>query len=525
MRNLVGIRTCRPRGHGLWVSVMALLGRSVAVFVASQLIAQGAAWANPFGCMPNSRLFSTLSTDTAANFLADSKKMSRVEFGSLPILPADSALLVKGTELNVLVDTVCLLDPERGPRELAWLNQLKGEAFADPKSPVRSFHYKLERDWDFYVLQNAFEAEPCVQLVSPEGKFFPSSRLSDPFVGEQAHLERLRFHEAMPAFLLPFMLRQNEVTIAIIDTGVDFSHEDLKWNRWTNRREIPGNGIDDDRNGYIDDVDGYNFASKKGNGGPEGGWPENKHGSHVAGLAASRLDNRVGGVGIHGVAKIMSLNVFGLNGFTRSSILENAIRYAGDQGAEVINLSLGGREYSRTMRSALQHAIARGSVIVTAAGNDGIELCEDPGSFDFISPAVYGNSIEGMIVTGSTDAMSGRYSLFSNFSKRLVEISAPGAFTSQGQLVGLLSTTPNNTYGRLAGTSMATPILSGAVAMTISWMKAYRYAWTPAKIESIIKAAAKKDLSMADMVQEGRTLDLLNLATYLNSHYPPRFPH
>jgi len=125
-----------------------------------------------------------------------------------------------------------------------------------------------------------------------------------------------------------------------------------------------------------------------------------------------------------------------------------------------------------------------------------------------------------MIVTGSVDAMNGQMSLFSNFSNRLVEIAAPGALTSDGQLLGLLSTTPNNTYGFLAGTSMSAPVLSGAAALVITYLQAYHYPFNPARLEAILKEAARKEPTMAATIQEGRTLDLKALADYLKRNYP-----
>lgn len=454
--------------------------------------------------------------------IEDGKKLSRYEFQSLPILPSGSALLTRGTELNVVVDGACLVDPVRGPKKLDWLRQVRRELrLPNADSQTRSVRWTLQEDWDFRSLQGVLEEEPCVELVSPEGHFYVNEVFNDPFIKDQTHLAAIRFQQAIPEFFLPLMVRR-DVTIAIIDTGVDFTHIDLRANRWINYKEIPKNGVDDDGNGYIDDVNGYNFASDIADPSPQGDWPEKHHGTHVAGLAAARIDNRNGGIGVNGVAKIMSLNVFGINGYTRSSILENAIRYAADRRMDIINLSLGGREFSRTMRSVLQYAINKGSFIVSAAGNDGIELCDDPASFDFISPAIYGSSIDGMIVTGSTDTSTGRLSLFSNYSRRLVEIAAPGAFNSEGQLLGLLSTMPNNAYGFLAGTSMSAPVLSGAASLAMTYLRINGYSVSPQKMEQILKAAARKDPALASAVQDGRVLDLVNLAKYLKANYPPK---
>jgi subtilisin family serine protease len=475
--------------------------------------------ASPSTCRGGGRYFSTSVSESG-------KKMVREEFGRLPLVPTGGDLLPAGTELNVVVDTGCLLGAKQTDIQLDWLKKIASKPNRIPKGKgvFRSYSWKIDRDWDFASLQRAFDSESCVDLVSPERRYFLFSgpfTWNDPLAPDQTHLPAIRYTEAIPEFLIPILLRP-KVVIAVADTGVDLTHPDLMQNRWINPHEIPDNGIDDDNNGFIDDVTGFNFASDSGASGPEGDWPDNRHATHVAGLAAGRIDNAIGGVGIDGVAKIMSLNVFGKNNFTRSSTLENAIRYAADQRADIINLSLGGREYSRTMRSALTYAVRSGSLIVTAAGNDGVELCDDPTSLDFISPAVYGASLDGMIVTGSVDASTGTFSTFSNRSSRLVEISAPGAFTSTGQLVGLLSTLPKNSYGYLAGTSMAAPVMSGAAALLVSWMKVYRYPYNPQKLEFILKESARRVAGLNVSVAEGRTLDLVELAKYLKTYYPPR---
>lgn len=499
------------------------------ILVVVVIVASQRAWADPFACHPSPSLFASHSLfagSLAEPVLEGAAKMVRREFGSLPILPSGAHLLASGTELNVVVDTVCLTDEARGPKTLSWLKNLRTKINVNPKSPLRSYHYPLERHWRFNELQEVFEAEACVRIVSPERRFYLHRVPRDPLAKQQSHLDRLGFNRSITAFFLPLMLRRKTVSIAVIDTGVDFAHPDLKLNRWINKREIAANGVDDDRNGYVDDVNGFNFASMKGAAGPEGEWDENRHGSHVAGLAAARIDNQIGVSGVHGVAKLMSLNVFGLNAYTRSSVLENAIRFAADEGADIINMSLGGREYSRSMRSVLGYAINKGSFIVAASGNDAIELCDDPNSFDFISPAVYGRSLEGMIVTASIDAASGQISTFSNFSSRLVEIAAPGALTSQGgRLTGLLSTVPKNSYGYLAGTSMAAPVVSGVAALVVAWLKAYRYDVSPQRIEGILKSASPHESRLAPFVENGRVLSLTDVTSYLKKQYPPRVPH
>lgn len=448
------------------------------------------------------------------------KKLSRVEFGRGPLSPVGDLTLTRGRELNVLVDQTCLTDSKRGPRSLSWLMELRASLIGTEARGMKSFVWKLDADWDFAELQNAFELEPCVSLVSPNGVFHLTQEIADPLVGKQEHFRALKYFEALPEFVEPLLVRK-KVVIAVIDSGVDLKHPDLVMNKWTNANEVAGNGIDDDRNGYIDDENGYNFASNNSVVGPESDRPEANHGTHVAGLAASRFDNGVGGIGVNGVAKIMSLNIFGMNDSSRSVLLENAIRYAADNGADIINMSLGGREFSRTMRAALDYAVSRGSLLITAAGNYGIEICDDPDSYGFMSPGVYASSINGMMVTSSVDAYDGRLSSFSNFSSRLVEIAAPGAYSSVAK-VGLVSTYPHDQYAALSGTSMSAPILSGAAALVVSWLKAYSYPVNPQRLEAILRESARRDPLLDSSIQGGRTLDLQSIAEFLKANYPRR---
>ncbi|MBN3923082.1 S8 family serine peptidase, partial [Nostoc sp. NMS4] len=155
------------------------------------------------------------------------------------------------------------------------------------------------------------------------------------------------------------------VVVAVVDTGVDYNHEDLKNNIWTNSKEIPGNGIDDDGNGYVDDNYGWNFADNNNN-----TLDDNSHGTHVSGTIAGE-NNNYGVTGIAYDAKIMPVKVLDSSGSGSYSSIAKGIRYAVDNGANVINLSLGGGSSNRTLQSAIDYASSKGVIVVMAAGNDG----------------------------------------------------------------------------------------------------------------------------------------------------------
>ncbi|MEZ6116119.1 MAG: S8 family serine peptidase [Pirellulaceae bacterium] len=133
------------------------------------------------------------------------------------------------------------------------------------------------------------------------------------------------------------------IVVAVVDTGVDWTHVDLASNIWTNADEIAGDGIDNDRNGYVDDVYGWNFANRNAN-----VQDANGHGTHVAGTIAS-LRNGSGSTGVAHDAQIMPVKVLGNNGSGSDYAVSQGIRYAVDNGADVINLSLGGAAPSRTI--------------------------------------------------------------------------------------------------------------------------------------------------------------------------------
>jgi len=233
------------------------------------------------------------------------------------------------------------------------------------------------------------------------------------------------------------------ITIAVIDTGVDLDHPDLAGKLWVNTDEIPANGLDDDFNGYIDDVNGYDFYNFDA-------FPDddNSHGSHVAGIAAAATNNGVGVAGVSWGAKIMALKALNYNGNGSTADLAEAVYYAVDNGAKVINMSLGIPWTSwpcnyPDIETAFTYAVNHNVLLVVAAGNDGKYGVSCPGAYD-----------QAMAV-GSTDSSDNRSS-FSNYGPRL-DIAAPGS--------SIYSTWSNGTYGTKSGTSMATPHVAGLAAL------------------------------------------------------------
>ena len=253
--------------------------------------------------------------------------------------------------------------------------------------------------------------------------------------------EGYQFFKSVPA--------KRETVIAVIDTGVDISHFELSESVWTNVNEIQGNGIDDDLNGYIDDVHGFNFHHRNGNVFVDPAI--DVHGTHAAGIMVAKHNNQ----GIKGIAydehiKIMPLKVLDLNENGYVSSVVAAINYARDNGADICNLSLGSYKYDASIDSAIRSC--DNMVFVVAAGNganfNGYSLDEND-----VYPAKlnYAN-----IITVSNVCFDQVRYISANYGS-YVDIFAPGTF--------ILSTTPSNSFAYLTGTSMAAPFVSAVCAM------------------------------------------------------------
>lgn len=242
--------------------------------------------------------------------------------------------------------------------------------------------------------------------------------------------------------------------VAVIDTGVDYTHKDLADNIWVNEGEIPGNGIDDDGNGYVDDVYGVDFVD-----GDSDPMDEHGHGTHVAGIIAMTPGNG-GGVGVAYGAKIMCVRAGQANGSFASTDIAKAIKYAADNGADVINMSFGGTGRSYLVESALQDAFPS-CVLVAAAGNDGLPTTDAKSAGYLLNENIYPAGYKyvlGVMATDNNQSLA----YFSNWDfiegqNCEYEMAAPG--------VNIYSTLPGNRYACWSGTSMAAPNVAAAAAI------------------------------------------------------------
>jgi subtilisin family serine protease len=231
------------------------------------------------------------------------------------------------------------------------------------------------------------------------------------------------------------------VIVAVVDTGVDLSHPDLRDNLWTNPREIAGNGVDDDGNGYVDDVHGYDFASHSPDPTDQDG-----HGTAVAGAIAARGNNHIGVSGVAPRARIMALKVSDGTGPAPAEAVAEAIRYATANGARIVNVSLNSPDSSPAVEEAVRAATAAGVLVVASAGNQGQDLGAAPS---------YPASYDGVLGVGAVNR-AGQVAPYSNTGAG-VDILAPGD--------DILSTGAGGDYATRSGTSMAAAEVSGALAL------------------------------------------------------------
>jgi len=310
------------------------------------------------------------------------------------------------------------------------------------------------------------ESEETVRTAVYAGDTLQSATYdTDPKLGEQWYLDRVGIKQAW-TYLEAQGINpggSRDVVVAVIDTGVDYYHPELAGNMWTNTGEIPFNGIDDDQNGFIDDIHGACTVGSRYSG--ESGDPidDHGHGTHVAGIIAAQAGNGIGGAGVAHNVQIMALKAAQSSGLLAASDIAQAIYYAVDKGADVINMSFGGYGRSTVEEDALQVAFGS-AVLVASAGNNGKPNLPHPKGAD-LYPAAY-NWVLGVMAERRYPAANGdNLAGFSNWDyipqdSHEYEVMAPG--------VDIFSTLPNERYAKWDGTSMSAPVVSGIAALVRS---------------------------------------------------------
>ena len=286
---------------------------------------------------------------------------------------------------------------------------------------------------------------------------------NDPAIGTQNYLNLIKAREAWD-----ITKGDTNVVIGIVDSGVDWQHEDLRANIWRNYGEIPNNRRDDDNNGFIDDIRGWDFGGASGTADNDPREDVADHGTLVAGCASAVADNGVGVAGVGFKSKIMAIKVArgNLFGVIPNVLGYEGIVYAAENGAEVINCSWGGCGYSQFEQETIDYATQLGALVVAAAGNDGDER--------LFYPAAYRNVL-AVTSTNSSDQKSS----FSNYGF-WVDVAAPG----ENIYATWQSTATRYTFG--TGTSFSSPLVAGIAAL----VKAVHKDWTPGMIAEQIRLAS-----------------------------------
>ena len=284
--------------------------------------------------------------------------------------------------------------------------------------------------------------------------------------------------------------------VAVIDTGVDYNHQDLAANMWRNTGEISGDGVDNDGNGYVDDIYGYDFANNDAD-----PMDDNGHGTHVSGTIGAVGNNGIGTTGVNWNTRIMALKFLAADGSGSTAGAISALNYAVRMGANLSNNSWGGGGSSSLLSQAISNAKNAGHIFVAAAGNSGLNndaTANYPSNYDF-------DNVVAVAATDNKDVLAS----FSNYGATTVDIAAPG--------VGILSTLPGNTYGTLSGTSMATPHVSGAISLIWDQNPTFTYQQVIAKLYSSVDKIA----GLNGKVATGGRLNIGNALNGSTTNPPP----
>jgi hypothetical protein len=320
----------------------------------------------------------------------------------------------------------------------------------------------------------AFPKELVAKIEGKTGKRESLTSQVDPLLNQDWGLADIGFFESFTPLVQAVQNQvtpcSNQVVVAVVDTGIDYTHPELRNNIWINAgesgpwtpknpsstpcRDKSCNGLDDDNNGLIDDVAGWDFVNNQ-----PLPFDTHGHGTHIAGIIASESSNGIGISGVCPQVSIMPLKYYdsGSNGMNNLQNTVKAFQYAIRMGAHIINYSGGGAEPAAAERAAVEEANRKGVLFVAAAGNDGHDNSAQP-----YYPASY--PLDNIIGVASVNQKNQLLSS-SNFGKP-VHIAAPG--------LGILSTVPGGKFGTMSGTSQATAFVTGAAALLASQAKGKR---------------------------------------------------
>lgn len=307
---------------------------------------------------------------------------------------------------------------------------------------------KTEKTTDDLFLKR-LKADSRIEFVEPNYKLhaLATTRVDEPMYANQWGLNGRESINAPKAWEIT--KGNKDIKIAVIDTGVDYKHPDLKEQMWKNEAELNGKpGVDDDGNGFVDDIYGYDFVNNDAD-----PMDDNEHGTHCAGVIGA-AHNGLGIAGVMADVQIVALKFLSGSGSGETSGAIKSIDYAIKMGVNVMSNSWGGEpdQESALLEAAIKRAQDKGIVFVAAAGNESTNndrTHNDPSDI----------TLDNIIAVGSHDSSGGK-SYFSNYGKISIDVFAPGS--------SILSTVPGNKYSRLSGTSMATPFVAGVVGLLMA---------------------------------------------------------
>lgn len=379
---------------------------------------------------------------------------------------------------------------------------------------IRVDHVRGKRGQSTEELLRAYSQREDIEYAEPNYLQYAHARPNDPRFTELYGLYNLGQTGGIPDADIDATDAWNIQTgdlntlIAVIDSGIHYLHEDLVENVWTNPHEVLGNGIDDDQNGYIDDIHGWNFVYN--NNEPLDYIP---HGTHVSGTIAAVGNNGIGVTGVAWRTKIMALSF--LHPFAGSGSTSNAaaaILYATHMGAKIANNSWGGTKFSQVILDAISYANDQGMLFVASAGNSNKDVDVVP-----VYPCSY--DLPNIICVAATDSSDGLAQFISsnsgsNYGAASVDLGAPG--------LDVLSTIPppefqccydapdNTGYRLMSGTSMAAPHVSGGAALLLSQFPGL----TAVEIKNIIMSSVDTIPSLVGKTVTGGRLNIYNAIQY-----------
>lgn len=347
-------------------------------------------------------------------------------------------------------------------------------------------------------------------LANPTYGFQQDYTPLDPYLFQQSYLGAINAKGSWS-----YSSKENkEVVVAVLDSGIDLVHPDLKNNIWINNDEIPGDGLDNDENSYIDDINGWDFVDSDNEPTPvlvEGyDYTAVNHGTVIAGIIGASANDE-GIIGVNPRVKIMDLRILDAKGMGNTLVLSQAIDYAAENGADIINLSLVGKSIDESLKKSISNAYNKGVMIVAASGNEsksGVDLDIEPAY-----PVCDFDNINKVIGVAAVDSQN-KLSAFSNYGEKCIDISAPGVNVYSTVYHDLADVNFSSYYrGGWSGTSVAAPMVTGALSL----LKMNYPNLRPADLYSILLASSDSLQAASPLIYKKLGKGLLNIGAALDA--------